>query len=191
MGRVRARIDVITGRGLLVAPYGKEGIAVLNCRGKNNKTNFGKVPIRWNGRQKIYWALKEDVEFIDPKIDPEIYVARAPEDILSTPELPLPPNAFDYHYGNNLKRFRRLLGLRQHQLAAALERKGIKVSQTTVSYWERNAWPPRGRFLNAVAKVLGIPSFIFLLNMDDCYWLQEAQRYVRQWTERLCEEEPV
>ena len=191
MGRVRARVDVITGKGLLVAPCGKEGIAVLNCRGKNNKTNFGKVPVRWNGRQKIYWAAKADIDFIDPKIDPEIYVARAPGDILSFPELPTPPNVFEYHYGSNLKRFRRLIGLKQHQLAKALERKGIRVSQTTVSYWERNVGPPRGRFLNAVAEVLGIPAFIFLLNMDDCYWLQEAQRYVRQWAERLCEEAPV
>jgi transcriptional regulator with XRE-family HTH domain len=191
MGRVRACVDIITGKGLLVAPCGKDGMAVLNCRGKNHKTNFGKVPIRWNGRQKIYWALKADIEFIDPTVDPEIYVARASEDIFSFPALPSPPNVFEYHYGNNLKRFRRLMGLKQHQLATALERKGIKVSQTTVSYWERNTWPPRGRFLNAVAEILGIPVFIFLLNMDDCHWLQEAQRYVRQLTEKSCEEAPV
>jgi len=189
MGRVRARIDIRTTKGLLVAPQGKFGVAVLNSKGKLNSDNFGKVPVRWNGRQKLYWALKDDVVFINPQVDPELYVARAPAQ--TYPSMPTAPSAFEYDYGRNLRRFRRMRKMKQWQLADGVSKILCHpVSQTTVSYWERNAGPPRGAYVNAVSVVLGIPAFIFMLNMDDCYWLEEATEYVRRLTEKTCEEEP-
>ena len=190
MGRVRAMVDIRTARGLLVAPEGKFGVAVLNTRGKLNSDNFGKVPVRWNGRQKLYWALKEDLEFVNTTpIQAELYVARAPEHM--HPRMPVAPGNFEYNYGHNLRRFRRMRKMKQWQLAEGVSKiLQHPVSQTTVSYWERNAGPPRGAYLNAVAVVLDIPAFIFLLNMDDCCWLEDAKEYVHTLAEKTCEEEP-
>ena len=189
MGRVRARLDILTPKGLLVAQLGTFGVAVLNTRGKLNSDNFGKVPVRWNGRQKLYWALKDDIEFINPVVDPELYVARAPAQAF--PPMPIAPSSFEYHYGCNLRRFRRMKKIKQWQLAEGVSKLlGHPVSQTTVSYWERKASPPRGAYLNAVSVVLCIPAFIFLLNMDDCCWLEEAVEYVKRLAEKTCEEEP-
>jgi transcriptional regulator with XRE-family HTH domain len=189
MSRVRAINDIRTAKGLLVAQQGRFGVAVLNTRGKLNSDNFGKVPVRWNGRQKLYWSLKEELEFINPTVDPELYVARPPEQ--THPIMPTAPRSFEYDYGHNLRHFRRLRKMKQWQLAEGVS-KVLKhpVSQTTVSYWERNASPPRGAYVNAVAVVLNVPAFIFMLNMDDCFWLEEATEYVRRLTERTCEEEP-
>ncbi len=188
MSRVRALVDIRTAKGLLVACEGKFGVAVLNSRGKLNSDNYGKIPVRWNGRQKFYWALKEDVEFINPQVDPELYVARAPEQ--QYPSMPTAPASFKYNYGTNLARFRKLRKLKQWQLAEGVGKElGHRVSQTTVSYWERHGVPPRGAYLNAVSVVLDIPVFIFLLNIDDCCWLEEATEYMQRITEKVCEEE--
>lgn len=189
MGRVRARIDIRTAKGLLVAPQGKFGVAAISSRGKLSKVNWGRVAVRWNGRQKIYWVLKDDIEFINPTVDPELYVARPPEQ--AHPSMPLTERTFEYNYGSNLKRFRKLKKMRQWQLADGVGKiLRHPVSQTTVSYWERSESPPRGAYVNAIAVVLGIPAFIFMLNMDDCYWLEEAFEYMRKVTEKVCEEEP-
>jgi len=187
MSRVRALTDIRTAKGLLVAPQGKFGVAVLHSRGKLNSDNYGKVPVRWNGRQKIYWALKEDIEFINPHMKPEFYVARPPTH--EYPPMPSAPTSFEYSYGDNLRRFRRLRKMKQWQLAEGVSKVlGHPVSQTTVSYWERNNSPPRGAYLNAVSVVLDVPAFIFLLNMDNCCWLEEATEYMRDITEKTCEE---
>lgn len=189
MGRVRARVDIRSVKGLLIAPSGKFGVAILHSRSKLNKQNYGKVPVRWNGRRKIYWVLKNDLEFINPKVDPDLYVARSPERIY--PAMPTAPESFSYNFGANVRHFRKMRKLKQWELAARVsELLRQPVSQTTVSYWERNESPPRGAYLNAISVALNIPAFIFLLDMDDCCWLEEASSYMQKLTDKTCEEEP-
>ena len=190
MARVRAVTDIRTDGGLLIAEKGRLGVALLNY-GKT-KVHYGKVPVRWHGRRcKVYWALLQDLEFIDPKMDPGAYVARPPFSLLGYPPLPDPPGKFDYHFGRNLKRFRKEKKIGQKQLSRRLAELGIKACQTTISWWERRRHPPRGACLDALARVLDVPAFLLLINFADCAWLREARTYIIKLTADMCDEEPV
>jgi transcriptional regulator with XRE-family HTH domain len=190
MARVKAATDVRTEGGLLIAEQGRLGIALLNY-GKT-RSQYGKVPVRWDGRKlKVYWVLTQDLDFIDPKLDRMAYVAKPPEHLLIYPPLPSPPGKFDYHFGRNLKQFRKERQIGQTQLSRMLAAEGIKAVQTTISWWERKRTPPRGPCINALAKILDIPAFLLLINFTDCTWLREVQRYVNKLIKNQCEEEPV
>ena len=175
---------------MLLAEEGQFGLALRGYPA--TKTNYGKVPVRWHGRRKkVYWMLVEDIEFINPPLAPAAYIARPPEtELVNYPALPDPPDIIDYHFGKNMRRFRIARGLKQRQLRERIiDQLGMSVSQTSVSFWERNKAPPRGVYLNAVARVLGVAPFVLLLNFDDCVWLRETRRYVNELTKKTCEED--
>ena len=190
MARVAAKTDIRTDGGLLIAEEGRKGIALLGY-GKT-KVHYGKVPVRWDGRKlKVYWALLQDLTFLEHEMDPNAYVARPPDHLLVYPPLPNPPGKFDYHFGKNLKRFRKERQIGQQQLSRLLAIEGIKACQTTISWWERKPHPPRGACLDALAKILDIPAFLLLINFTDCTWLREVKTYIQKLTDDTCEEEPV
>jgi len=190
MARVKAKTDIRTEGGLLIAEEGRRGIALLNY-GKT-KSQYGKVPVRWDGRKlKVYWVLPQDLEFIGNKLDIMAYVAKPPDQRLGYPPLPTPPGKFDYHFGRNLKQFRKERQIGQNQLSRMLAAEGIKACQTTISWWERKKDPPRGPCINALAKILDVPAFMLMINFTDCTWLREVKRYVDKLVENQCEEEPV
>lgn len=191
MSVVRALHAIRTGR-MLIADVGRFGLALRNYPA--TKSNYGKVPVRWHGRRKkVYWTLTEDIEFINPPLDPVAYIARDPAtELVNYPALPDPPDIVDYHFGRNMHQFRVARGLKQRQLRERIiAQLGMHVSQTSVSFWERSKTPPRGVYLNAVAQVLGVAPFVLLLNFDDCVWLQETRRYVNELTKKTCEEDAI
>lgn len=190
MARVRALTDIRTGKGLLIAEKGRLGVALLNY--KHTQAHYGKVPVRWHGRKcKIYWTVLQDIVFINPKFDPEVYVARPRGQLLEYPPLPAPPNKFEYHFGQNLRRFRKEKKLSQKKLARMILQFGVRACQTSISWWERRRHPPNGAYVDALARALDVPAFLMLINYTDCTWLYEVREYVNKLTDQLCGEEPV
>jgi hypothetical protein len=184
MSRVIALEDVTTERGMLVAKKGTKGVALL--KHKATPSTFYKVPVRWGRRRKVYWCPLKCLHFENPEQDPEAYVALPPNQVLNYPPLPAPPDIHDYHFGRNLRQFRRDQKLSQTKLAERLTFSNRPASQTTVSYWERQREAPRGKYIHALARALNIPAFLFFVNFSDCVWLTEAERYMRQLKESLC-----
>jgi len=191
MARVVALRDIKTEGGLTVAEEGRKGVA-LRGYGKT-KVHYGKVPVRWDGRKfKVYWVMLHDIGFVNAdKLDPYAYVARPPDNVLIYPPLPSPPGVFDYHFGKNLKRFRTERGIGQNQLSRMLAAEGIKACQTTISWWERKKYPPRGKSIDALAKILEVPAFMLMINFADCVWLREVRTYINKLVDDACEEESV
>lgn len=186
MSKVIALEDVTTDKGMLVAKKGTEGVALYQHRA--TPSTYYKVPVRWGRRRKVYWCQPESLRFIDPPQDPAAYVALPPNQVLNFPALPAPPDIHDYHFGRNLRQFRRDKKLSQLALAERLTFSNKPASQTTISYWERQREAPRGRYLHALARALDIPAFLFFVNFSDCVWLAEAERYMTQLKDSLCGE---
>ena len=126
------------------------------------------------------------LHFDSPSQTPEAYVALPPNQVLNFPPLPAPPDIHDYHFGRNLRQFRRDKKLSQSKLAERLMLNNKPASQTTISYWERQREAPRGHYIHALARTLDIPAFLFFVNFSDCIWLGEAERYMTQLKESLC-----
>lgn len=186
MSKVIALDDVTTDRGMLVAKKDTEGVALH--KHKATPSTYYKVPVRWGRRRKVYWCSPSLLHFVNPPMDPAAYVALPPNQILNFPPLPAPPDIHDYHFGRNLRQFRRDKQLSQSVLADQLMISNRPASQTTISYWERQREAPRGRYIHALARALNIPAFLFFVNFSDCVWLSEAERYMKQLKESLCGE---
>jgi transcriptional regulator with XRE-family HTH domain len=190
MAVVRARMNLYAANGkLLVAKKDREGIAVRKMTTRT--ANFNKVAVRWNGRRKLYWHHFDDLEFTSSQLDPTAYIAVPPGRLLDLPSLPQPPTHYDYHFGDNLRRFREERSVPQWKLAKLMKEIGISVAQTTISYWERNDTAPNGAYVRGLSQVLNIPVFMFFINFRDCEWLRRVRRYVNQLSESLCEEGTV
>ncbi|KKN73556.1 hypothetical protein LCGC14_0400080 [marine sediment metagenome] len=190
MSNVAAKEDLRSASGkLLIAARGRAGEALLNYPAYPE--NYGKVPIRWKGRRKIYWHLLVDLIFIEPPIDPSAYVALPPNDLMASPKMPMAPDPRLYDFGQNLRQFRKECGWQQWQLVDELEQLHVKVSQTTISYWERNKMAPKGRFIVALARVFRIPAFAFFLNFHDCDYLEQVYKYMKTVFIMHCRKAPV
>ena len=187
MAVVKARTDLYAANGkLLVAKRDRVGTAVR--KSTTRVTNFNKVAVQWNGRRKLYWHHFHDLEFVQADLAPEAYIAVPPGQILDLPALPQPPTHYDYHFGDNLRRFREERGVPQWRLAKLLTDVGIAVAQTTISYWERNDTAPNGTYVRGLSQVLNIPVFMFFINFRDCEWLRRVRTYVNKLADSLCEE---
>lgn len=184
MSKVIAVADVTTKNGMLVAKKDATGVALHNHRA--TPSTYYKVPVRWGRRKKVYWCELAVLRFLDPPMDPAAYVALPPNKVLNFPPLPSPPDIHDYHFGRNLRQFRRDQKLSQSKLAEQLTLSNKPASQTTVSYWERQREAPRGKYIHALARALDIPAFLFFVNFSDCKWLEEAERYMTQLKDSLC-----
>jgi len=192
MGVVWARTDLYAANGkLLVAKKDRKGIAVR--KQTTRVSNFNKVAVQWNGRRKLYWHHFEDLKFDteNNELSDEAYIAVPPGQILDLPALPQPPTHYDYHFGENLRRFREERSVPQWRLAKLMTDKGIPVAQTTISYWERNDTAPNGTYVRGLAQVLNIPVFMFFVNFRDCEWLRRVRNYIRKLTDSLCDEGTV
>jgi transcriptional regulator with XRE-family HTH domain len=184
MSKVIAITDVRTANGLLVATEGTEGVALYRHRA--TPSNYFKMPVRWGRRRKVYWCNPDDLRMLDNDLDKHSYIALLPHNLLNFPPLPAPPDIYDYHFGRNLRQFRRDKKLSQTELAERLTFDNKPTSQTTISYWERQREAPRGRYIHALSSALEIPAFLFFVNFSDCVWLGEAERYVTQLKQSLC-----
>ncbi len=190
MSKVVAKHDLrsVTGK-LMVAHRGREGVAIAGYRAYPD--NYGKVPVRWKRRTKIYWHALDDLIFIKPPMDPVAYVALPPDDVIGMPKMPPPPDPSTYDFGRNLRQFRKEYGWRQWQLTRRLEQIGVKISQTGISCWERKKMAPKGEFVVALARVFNIPAYAFFLNFHDCDHLEQTYRYMCQVYVTHCGRAPV
>ena len=188
MAVVMAVRDLYAANGkLLVAKLGREGVAVR--KRTTRVTNFNKVAVRWNGRRKLYWHYFDDLRFSPgSELPAEAYIATPPGQILDLPALPQPPTHHEYHFGDNLRKFREERSVPQWRLAKLMTNNGIPVAQTTVSYWERSDTAPNGVYVRGLSQVLDIPVFMFFINFRDCDWLRRVREYIKRLSESLCDE---
>ena len=190
MSKVFAARELRSSSGrLLIAEAGREGVAIAGYTAYPE--NYGKVPVRWKRRRKIYWHELDDLTFVDPPLDPTAYVALPPDEVMKLPEMPPPPDPKAYNFGRNLRQFRRERGWRQRHLVTRLELIGVNISQTGVSHWERSKMAPKGEFVSALAQVFNIPAFVFFLNFHDCIHLEQSYRYMQQLYFAHCGKAPV
>ena len=191
MAVVVAKDDLYAANGkMLVAKKGRRGVALRKLT--TRQINFNKVPVRWKGRRKVYWHWFDDLEFISSELDPTAYIAVRPNQLLDIPSLPQPPSHYSYNFGENLKYFRKERGLSQSALAKLMVLdNGETAGQTSVSYWERNAHAPSGSYIVAIAKALGVPPFMFFVNLKDCEWMRGMRLYIDKLSDILCEEASI
>lgn len=187
MATVRARRDLRSQRGMLIAKKDREGEAIRGHEAHGR--NVGKVAVKWKGRRtKIYWHLLDDLEFLSAPVDPYAYVARPPNSLLAYPQLPAPPGHNKYDFGHNLKSFRLDRKLKQWQLARLVTNTGVHVVQTTISNWERRKDAPDGAYVRALATALDVPALAFFINYRDCTWLDATIVYLVKVRDVLCHE---
>jgi len=186
MAIVMAAKDLYTINGKLrVAPRGHQGIALRIPTTRDDRVN--KVAVRWNGRQKLYWHYAHDLVFVKSELAPEAYIAMPTRKMLSLPPVPQKPDGYGYNFGANLRQFRRELGISQRVLALRMKKMGMRVAQTTVSYWERSLHAPNGLYIRGIAEALKKPPFLFFMNMQDCEWLRRTKVYINELIASLCE----
>lgn len=186
MAIVMADKDLYTSTGkLLVAKKGHQGTALRIPTARDDHIN--KVAVRWDGRQKVYWHPVDDLVFIKSDLSPEAYVALPPTKMLSFPPLPQKSDRYSYNFGANLRQFRRELGMSQRELALRMRKLGVKVAQTTVSYWERSLHSPNGIYLRGISEILEKPPYLFFMNTQDCEWMRRARSYINVMVAFLCE----
>lgn len=190
MSKVLAKLDLRSASGkLLIAEQGREGVAIAGYAAYPG--NYGKVPVRWKRRRKVYWHELDDLIFVEPPIDPISYVALPPDRVIGFPKMPPPPDPRTYDFGRNLRQFRKERGWRQRHLVAMLKTAGVGISQTGVSHWERNRMAPKGEFVVALARVFNIPAFAFFLSFHDCEHLAQTYRYMQQLYVTHCGKAPI
>ena len=187
MATVRAKSDLRSSRGMLIAKQGRTGEAIRDHKAYGR--NIGKVAVKWQGRRKkIYWHLLDELEFLGEPVDPFAYVARPPNSLLSYPPLPVPSSHNEFNFGENLKAFRRDRKLRQWELAALMTQAGVRVAQTTISNWERRRESPDGVYVKALSTALRVPSIVFFINYRDCTWLDRTIEYLTKVRDVMCPE---
>jgi DNA-binding XRE family transcriptional regulator len=186
MARVQAKQDIYSNSGkMLIAKKGRKGTAVRKTVVK--PSNYNKVAVRWEGRRKLYWHQFDELIFFESGLDPHSYIAFRPDGLLDLP-LPKPGELYSYHFGTNLRQFREAAHMPQWKLAKLLTAQGTKVSQTTISYWERSDDAPNGVFVAALSRSFRLPVFLFFINFRDCDWLRKVRSYLGRLADVVCEE---
>ena len=179
--KVSALVDICSERGMLLAKAGTVGWAVSGLK-PNRRHHYGLVPVRWVGKERLFWTSKDKL-WVKRKLDKCITPPPCAEPRLT---LPTTTDSSDFDFGRNLKMFRRAKGLSQEELATKMAKAGAgRISQTSISNWERRADCPSGDFLRAAGAVLEVPVFSFFIQMD-CMKAEDCLEYVQQLKEVLC-----
>jgi len=178
--KVSAREDIRTENGMLLAVAGTSGTAIANLK-PNRRKHYGLVPVRWSGR-RAFWVERDKLQ---TRFNLDRCITPPPSE---DPRLTLPDadGEYDFDFGRNLRMFRRAKNLSQEELARRMARAGAgRISQTSISNWERREDCPSGEFLKAAAVVLEVPVFSFFLQMD-CPETTSCLAYVQQLKDLLC-----
>lgn len=186
---VLAREDIRTDKGLVVARKRELGLAIAGAR-PSLPAHWGRVLVRWRGHKHTYWCRPEDLKFENGGA--HLYVAvRAVFDLYGDkPALPeiqsvsLPC----YHYGENLRFIRCSRRVSQVELGERMRCHGCPARQSTISHRERCRYSPTGPFVEAAAKALGLPPFVFFLPLQSCQALREGIAALGGVRTHLCKE---
>lgn len=186
MAIVRANQDILTNKGLTVAHKGEAGEAVPGAV-PYDTAHYGKVLVRFADKQRAYWCGPEQLTF-PHNVDIPSYVAQ-PVDFdpfKGAPRLPQSP-ATNYHFGQNLRLCRQARKLTQTQLGQAMSRFGLKAAQATICYREGRQYSPNGKFVEAAARVLKVPAWVFFVDIKDCEVLTGVRGFLGQMSSSICE----
>lgn len=177
--KVTATKTIVTERGFVVARKGAVGKVKLAK--PHDPCNHFKVLVMFGKRRHGYWCSPKDLV---AEGSLEKYIAWPP---LPKKVLPVPKgNPHKYDFGANLRTIREARTLSQVQLGKLMSKNGLYVAQSTICYRERRPDCPSGRFVNASAKALNVPAFMFFVPLGDCVVIESAGEFMKAVREKLC-----
>jgi hypothetical protein len=184
-GEVMAKKEIRAGTGrLVVASPGARGRAVPGAI-PGQEHNWGKILVFWNGCRHGYWCDPHALRF--PRDDPGIFVARKPAlGASGLVRMPRRKARYEYDYGHNLRKIRRSRGLTQQALGEAMSAHGVSLGQSVICYREKRTDCPSGRFVQAAARALEVPPFVFFLDLEDCATLKPVRHFLCDMSSKLC-----
>jgi transcriptional regulator with XRE-family HTH domain len=177
--KVTATKDIVTERGFVVARHGASGKVKLAK--PHDPCNHFKVLVLFGKRRHGYWCAPKDL-ISDGSLEKYIAWPPLPKKVLPVPK----GDPHKYDFGSNLRIIREARGLSQVQLGKLMSKNGLYVAQSTICYRERRPDCPSGRFVNASAKALNVPAFMFFVPLGDCVVIKSAGEFMRSVREKLC-----
>lgn len=178
MTPVKAQESITTDKGFVVARKGDDGVAL---RGIPNKSEHGgRVLVFFDRRNRSYWADPRALLFEDPTANAVQYHSRvgAPKALVAN-QLHLPAyESGAYDFGANLKKVRQARGASQTALGKLMSKFGLPQAQSTICHWESRSYCPNGRFVDAAAKSLQCPPWIFFIDLSTHTTPSEVCAYI-------------
>lgn len=177
---VKAACQIEMKGGMVIARQGDAGRAIAGFK-PNRPQHYGLVPVRWRNGSRAFWVTEDQLisrsslqKCITPAPEPEIRIM-VPKEAKS-----------EFSFGQNLRQFRRARRLSQVQLAESMGRAGLKrISQSSISNWEKRSYCPSGKFLKAAAQALDVPVYAFFVNLD-CFDVDQTIKYIKDLRKILC-----
>jgi len=180
MSTVKAKCDIVSTKGFCVARTGDVGKPVLGVR-PCRPEHWNKVPVIWRGCKRGYWCDPADLQ---SRRDLRDFLAAPPD--RARKALPVSAVSYEFHFGKNLRRLRESRKLTQAELACAMTEAGFGAAQSTVCYRERRPDAPGSLFVDAAAKVLAVPPFIFYLDWGSCEAFTSAKAFLCCMSSAVC-----
>lgn len=177
--KVTAACDIVTERGFIVARSGNAGR--VKTGHPHDPCNYYKVLVFFGKRKHGYWCSPKQ---LSGPASLERYVAWPPpvKKVMSVPK----GSQHDYHFGKNLRLIREARKLSQIGLGKLMSRNGLRAAQSTICYREQRPDCPSGKFINAAAKSLDVPAFMFFVPLEDCKVIESAGEFVQDVRKMLC-----
>jgi len=177
--KVTAACDIVTERGFIVARKGIVGRVKYGH--PHDPCNHCKVLVFFGKRKHGYWCSPKQL-LADGSL--ERFIAWPPPEkkVMAVPK----GNQHDYHFGKNLRLIREARKLSQIGLGKAMAKNGLRAAQSTICYREQRPDCPSGRFINAAAKSLDVPAFMFFVSLEDCDVIESAGEFVQDVRKMLC-----
>jgi transcriptional regulator with XRE-family HTH domain len=187
MARVQAATDIVTEHGLRIAKAGDTGEAMKGAQPYDARHN-NKVLARFNDNKRAYWCDPAQLQFLDNVVLAD-YAARVVhfDPFERATHLPTSPRPLKYHFGKNLRLCRQARKLTQSQLGRQMSRHGLKAAQATICYREGRPYSPNGKFVEAAARVLQVPAWLFFVNIRDRATLTGVREFLVQTSSSICE----
>lgn len=183
---------IVTAKGgLVIARKGDVGVALKDAK-PYDPQHAGKVLVRFGKRRRAYWCEVTNLKF-PSNTDLACYIAKVVErgSFASTPTLPMSLVEPKYHFGNNLKLCRLARRMTQAELGEAMKQQGLRSAQATICFREAQPHSPNGKFIDAAAKALKVPAWVFFVDMLDQGMFTDARKFLNQLSSTVCEVKDV
>lgn len=181
----------ITGNNFTIARKGDEGRAIPKAK-PHEPGNWNKVLVFFRGNKHGYWCDPNLLTFetLDPGCGVEDYIAIKEElDCHSSLPVMRRREEFDYHFGDNLRMYRKARGLTQAEMGKRMGEAGVSLAQSTICYREKSSHSPSGKFVQAAAEALGVPPFALFMPITNCKFFASATKFVLGVSSAMCTED--
>lgn len=189
MAVITAKCDIVTPKGFTIAHKGDVGAAPPNAR-PHDSDNWGKILVFFNNNKHGYWCEPSAlcVHALDNGKKITDYIPEKEEfDLYGTaPSMPSSTGKYEYHFGKNLQLCRKARRISQAALGKRMGSHGLPLAQSTICYRENSAQSPGGKFVNAAAKALKVPAFVFFVPLNDCKIFAGAKTYLNAMSSAMC-----